>query len=207
MFVAKEKFNRFFQKLFHSPLLKGKSVSRKIAYLGLMTAFAVVANTFFEVKLGEIQFSLTILVGAFIGILVGGGYGFVVSFLGDMIGFFLHPFGAYLPMLGVSAGLTSSFAGFLLSYAVDKTENEPTVYPLKTILAVIGVCLSCFFVCTVGITHTTFFYLYANGRSYWAYFAYRFFLQGQFYNCIFNYALLFLGVPLLRKLLEKLKNR
>lgn len=210
MFVEEEKnvaWKAFFQKRFHSPLLRGKSHSRKIAYLGLLTAFSVVANALFEIKLGEIQFSLTLFVGALIGMLAGGGYGFVVCFLGDTIGFFLHPFGAYLPMLSVSAGLTALFSGVCLSYAVDKSENEPTAPLWKTVLAVVAVCLLSFTVCTVGITHTTFFYLYANGRSYWAYFVYRFVLQGQLYNCIFNYALIFLSVPILKKLMGKVKNR
>ena len=170
----------FFKNRFHSPLLSGKSVSRKIAYLGVLTAFSVVANAFFEIKLGEIQFSLTIFVCALIGAIAGGGYGFVVCFLGDMIGFFLHPFGAYLPMLGVSVGLTALFSGVFLSFLVDTKGNEPTVCEpkkffgkeiarktwenLKAGFATFFVCGLSFLVCTVGITHTTFFFTYAVGR-------------------------------------------
>lgn len=211
-------FKKLWGRLIYSPLLQNQNHSRKIAYLGLLTAFSVVANAFFEIKLGEIQFSLTIFVCFLIGALAGAGYGFFVCFLGDMIGFIIHPFGAYLPSLGVSVGLMSLFSGALLSDLMKKTENKPTVYVLKSILGIpffgkkktlekiklflkiTFVCLLSFFVCTVGITHTTFFYLYAGGRSYLAYFVYRFLLQGQLYNCIFNYLLMFLGFKFIKKL-------
>ena len=81
------KFKSFFKKVWEricfSPVLQGKSISRKIAYLGLLTAFTVVANAYFEIKLGEIQYSLTIFVCALVGMIVGSGYGFIVCFLGD----------------------------------------------------------------------------------------------------------------------------
>ncbi len=204
--------------MIYSPLLENQNRSRKIAYLGLLTAFSVVVNAFFELKLGEIQFSFTIFACFLIGVLAGGGYGFCVCFLGDMIGFIINPFGAYLPTLGASVGLISLFSGVLFSDSLEKVKNKPTVYVLKSILGVpfFGtnktlekikfiskitlVCLFSFFVCTVGITHTTFFYLYAGGRSYLAYFVYRFLLQGQLYNCIFNYALMFLGGGFIEKL-------
>jgi len=185
-------FQKLWKKFTFSPLLQGKSISRKIAYLGLLTAFTVVANAFFEFKLGEIQYSLTIVVCALTGVLLGTGYGFVVCFLGDLIGFIMHPFGAYLPWIGISVGLTSLFAGWLLNM-----ENLSKKWGRYAFCGV--VCLLSFFFCTVGITHTTFFFLYAGGRSYWAYFIYRFFAQGQFYNCIFNYALLFIVISKIEK--------
>lgn len=208
-FMFFEKFSNalsnFWQKLIFSPLLTDKPKAKKIAYLGLATAFSVVANTFFEVKLGVVQFSFTIAVCALLGILMGAGYGFVACFVGDAIGFFLHPFGAYMPWVGLSNGLIAVLAGLLL--AEEKLRKTSTRYKMTAIF-----CLLSFVICTVGITNTAFFFLYANGASYLtqsikdffvnylAYFASRFFIRGQIWSCIVNYAVIFLFPILLKKL-------
>ena len=75
------------KKISVSPLTDGKTRAKKIAYLGLATAFSVIANTFFEIKLGAVQYSFTIAVCALLGVLMGAGYGFIVCFIGDGIGF------------------------------------------------------------------------------------------------------------------------
>ena len=109
-------FKTFLEKLFLSPLLNGQSRNRKIAYLGVMTAFSVIANSLFEFKLMDTQFSLTIAVSALLGVLLGGGYGFVVCFLGDLIGFLINSSGyAYMPWIGLSMGFTSLITGVLIN--------------------------------------------------------------------------------------------
>jgi hypothetical protein len=119
-----------------------------------------------------------------------------------------------------------SFLGvpcFLLSERLinrDKTPKKKTLYRLESFLgipyfldvekserwgryALTGlVCLLSFVVCSVGINTTAFYILYAQGGSYWAYFVARFIVKGQLFNCLFNYALCFLGLPLLKKILS-----
>ena len=181
------------QKFLFCPLLENAPKSKRIAYLGLATAFSVIANTFFEIKLGAVQYSFTIAVCALLGVLMGAGYGFVACFVGDAIGFFLHPFGAYLPWVGLSNGMIAVFAGLLLT-----SENFKKVWGRYAIIAIF--CLLSFAVCTVGITNTAFFYLYSKGVSYGAYFVSRFFIQGQIWSCIVNYAVIFTFPTFLKKL-------
>ena len=193
-------FNRLFktlstlwQRLIFCPLSDGKTQAKKIAYLGLATAFSVIANTFFEIKLGAVQYSFTIAVCALLGVLMGAGYGFVACFVGDAIGFFLHPFGAYLPWVGLSNGMISVLAGLLLT-----AENFKKVRGRYAIIAIF--CLLSFALCTVGITNTAFFFLYSKGVSYGTYFLSRFFVQGQIWSCIVNYAVIFTFPTFLQKL-------
>ena len=183
----------FWRKFIFCPLADGKSKAKKVAYLGLATAFSVIANTFFELKLGAVQFSFTIAVCALLGVLMGAGYGFVACFVGDAIGFYLHPFGAYLPWVGLSNGMIAVLAGLLL-----KGENFKKGGGRYALIALF--CLSSFALCTVGITNTAFFFLYSKGVSYGTYFVSRFFIQGQIWSCLLNYALIFAFPIFLKKL-------
>lgn len=192
---------RFFKVFLRSPLLDGQSKNRKIAYLGIMTAFAVIANTLFEFKLMDTQFSLTLSTSALLGVLLGAIYGFAVCFLGDLIGFLMNSSGfAYMPWIGLSMGITSLITGVLVNGV--KKENKGGRYAMIALS-----CLLSFVVCSVGINTTAFYFLYAgDGVSYWTYFVARFIVKGQLWNCIFNYALVFGGVLLVDKLLATVKK-
>ena len=185
--------SKFWKRFIFCPIADGKSKAKKVSYLGLATAFSVIANTFFEIKLGAVQFSFTIAVCALLGVLMGAGYGFVACFIGDAIGFYLHPFGAYLPWVGLSNGGIAVLAGLLLT-----GENMQKVGSRYARTAFF--CLLSFALCTVGITNTAFFILYSKGVSYGTYFISRFFIQGQIWSCLANYALIFAFPVLLKKL-------
>ena len=198
-------FKVFFKKFFSSPLLEGQSNGRKAAYLGFLTAFVVVANAFFTVKLTFLEFNFMIAVCALVGALVGCGYGFAVCFLGDLIGFMINPGGAYMPWIGISNGLTALFSGALLT--VGKSQKGWGRY-LRTAIF----CLLSFFVCSVGITNTAFYFTYhikdfanVSWATYWAYFSTRYLIGGQIYNSLINYAVVF-ALPFLLGKLPFLKN-
>ncbi len=195
MFLGKisTALSKFWQKFTFCPILNDVPKSKRIAYLGLATAFSVIANTFFEIKLGAVQFSFTIAVCALLGVLMGAGYGFVACFVGDAIGFFLHPFGAYLPWVGLSNGMIAIFAGLLLTG--KNLQKGGSRYAITAFF-----CLLSFAVCTVGITNTAFFFLYSHGVSYGTYFVSRFFVQGQIWSCLVNYLLIFAFPTFLKKL-------
>ena len=186
-------FSKFWKKICFCPLVGGKSKARKIAYLGLATAFSVISNTFFELKLGAVQYSFTIAVCALLGVLMGAGYGFVACFVGDAIGFFLHPFGAYMPWVGLSNGLIAVLAGLLLTSVNLKKSGSR--YALIAFF-----CLVSFVVCSVGITNTAFYFLYSKGVDYGTYYVMRFFVQGQIWSCIVNYAIIFTFPTFIEKL-------
>lgn len=173
--------------------LRNKGYSQKIAYIAVMTAFVVVSNMFFEFKLMDTQFSLTICVSAVAGMILGPLFGFAAAFLGDLAGFLYNSGGfAYMPWIGLSMGFTAAFSGALIGGI--NGEVKRSLY-----LRIGLVCLLVFAVCTVGINTTAFWILYSK-VSYGKYLFARLFVQGQIWNSVFNSVLLFVVVPTLKRI-------
>ena len=190
--MAKKEMNGW-EKLLLSETMAGKSDSHRIAYIAVFTAFCVVSNMFFEFKLAETQFSLTLLLSALTGIVIGPIFGFVACFLGDLVGFLYHSAGfAYMPWIGLSVGLTAMIAGLI----VNGIPSEKAWF-LYVKLAL--VCLLSLTICTILINTTAFWLLYSK-VDYMTYLVSRLFVQGQIWNCLVNYALLFISVPALAKI-------
>ena len=188
MFFTKETFKR----VFFSPTLADKNESHKIAYIAVMTAFVVVANMFFEFKLAETQFSLTLAISALTGMIIGPLFGFVACFLGDLVGFLYNSAGfAYLPWIGISMGTVALLSGLIVAIPL---KIKGSAYIKLGLIS-----LFTFALCTVAINTTAFWLLYAKGVPYGTYFISRLFVQGQIWNSLFNYALLFIFVPELSK--------
>lgn len=182
------------KRLLFSPALAEKNASHKIAYIAVVTAFVVVANMFFEFKLAETQFSLTVLVSIVSGLLIGPLFGGAACFLGDLVGFLYHSAGlGYLPWIGISLCLMAMISGFVTGIASSK---KPKWF-LYIDLAIVSV--STFLLCTVAINTTAFWLLYSK-VDYGTYLISRLFVQGQIWNSLVNYALLFLVVPALNRI-------
>lgn len=186
----KKRFARLSQ-LFLSETLLCKSASHRMAYVALTTAFAVVTNMFFEFKFAEVQFSLTIVVSALIGMIIGPAFGFVACFLGDLLGFLTNTGGQpYYPWVGIAMGCVALIAGLVINGIPGKRKGFLYVK--------IGlVCLLTFAICTVAINTTAFWILYAK-VDYATYFVSRIFVQGQIWNTLVNDLLLFIAVPALK---------
>lgn len=179
------------KRLFFSGAIAGKNESHKIAYVAVMTAFCVVTNMFFEFKFADVQFSLTIVVSALAGIVLGGAFGFVACFLGDLVGFLYNSGGfAYMPWIGLSMGLVALLSGILVGGVELRIKGG--LYIKLALLSVVT-----FLLCTVAINTTAFWLLYSK-VSYGTYLIARLFVQGQIWNSLFNYALLFVFVPILK---------
>lgn len=190
VFIMQKKALRW-QRWVFSDILANKTRSQKIAYVAVMTAFCVVTNMFFEFKFADVQFSLTIFVSALTGILIGPCFGFVACFLGDLVGFLYNSAGfAYLPWIGISMGLTAFVAGLV----VNLIEGNGKGWFLYVKLGI--VCVTTFLLCTVAINTTAFWLLYSK-VDYWTYLVTRLFVQGQIWNSLVNFVLLFLAVPIL----------
>ena len=192
--MSNREVSRWKEVLFSKTLAK-KGKAHKIAYIAVMTSLCVVANMFFEFKLADTQFSLTIVISALTGILIGPIFGFAACFLGDLVGFLYHSAGLmYMPWIGLSMGLTAALAGFIVNGC--KGEKACFLY-IKLAL----VCLLNFLLCTVAINTTAFWILYSKGKvDYFTYLCSRLFLQGQIWNSILNYVLLFIALPILGKI-------
>ena len=182
----------FWKRLFFGALAE-KKASQKIAYTAVITAFVVVANMFLEIKLAETQFSLTIFVSAIAGILIGPLLGFAACFLGDLVGFLYNSNGfAYLPWIGISLGTIAFLSGLIVGGVRSRT-----TWFLYVKLAI--VCALTFLLCTVAINTTAFWLLYSK-VDYWTYLVSRLFIQGQIWNSLVNYVLLFIAVPSLKNI-------
>ena len=190
--MSGEKTNAW-RRLLLSETLADKNKSHKIAYIAVFTALAVVMNTFFEFKMMDTQFSFTIVTSALTGIVIGPVFGFVACFLGDLVGFLYHSAGfAYMPWIGLSMGLTAVIAGLIMN-------GIPAKNLWFRALKLGAVCVLTFLICTVAINTTAFWILYSK-VDYWTYLCSRLFVQGQIWNSIFNYVLLFIVLPILGKI-------
>lgn len=193
------------KELLYPALLSGKSKSHVLAYVALMTAFAVVANSL-EFKFLDNQFSLTVFVALTVGIVIGPLFGFVSCFLADVIGFLVNPGGIYMPWVGISTATFALLSG-LIMHGVPKGKYFKLVF----------ICIVSFAVCTVAINSTGFYFYnramgfstavldyvaskFGGEVSFWAYIVYRLIFKGQIWNSVFNYALFLIVYPLLEKI-------
>lgn len=188
-----------FKKLFSSKILNDANETQRIVYIALMTSLTVICNMFFEFKLAETQFSLTIFFSAMSGMIIGPIGGFIASFLGDLVGFLVNSGGfAYLPWIGLCMGITAFIAGITMNCF-----NFKSKFAIYFKLGI--VCVLTFFICTIAINTTAFWIVY-NGKKvpYFAYLVTRLFVQGQIYNSIVNYFLLFVSYPVILQITKTL---
>lgn len=183
----------FWKRLLFSDMVLQLPISKKITYIGLLTAFTVIANTFFELKFLSVQFSVTITVSVLAGIFLGSLFGFIACFLGDLLGFMLHPFGAYLPWIGIATGLMAVFGALLVGRFPFKGKRGLV---LRLALANLAV----FVACTAGITTITLNKVWFTSLTYFEYLITRLFVEGQIWNTVLNAVLLFSLVPVLAKI-------
>lgn len=185
-----------------SDLLCDSTKTQRIAYVAIMTALLVVCNMFFEFKFADTQFSLTIFFSALTGCLIGPLYGFVACFLGDLVGFLYNSGGfMYMPWIGVAMGMIALVSGFIMN-CIKLSFKGATFVKLSI------VCLLTFVICTIGINTTAFWILYNNRKvPYFAYLTTRLFVQGQIWNSLVNYALLFLTFPTFVQIHNQLLKR
>ena len=183
-----------FKRLLFSETLAEKNASHKIAYIAVVTALVVVANMFFEFKFADTQFSLTIVFSAMAGIIIGPIFGFAACFLGDLVGFLYNSAGfMYMPWIGLSMGMVALISGFVINGIKINTKSG-------IFFKVLLVCVLTFVICTVAINTTAFWLLYAKGVPYFTYLRTRLIIQGQIWNSLVNYAILFAIVPTIGKI-------
>ena len=195
-----------------SPLLQGKSHSKKVAYVGLFTAFLIVCNGFFSFPIGDVQFSITIFASLLAGVILGPTAGFLSCFVADLLGYFISSGGMfYYFWVGLSTSFFAFIAGLLF---INKKGNKSVKI---TAIKIAVIILTSFIICTV-IINSTGFYIYnknvgfltsvieyakntfGSEVSFLIYLAYRLIFRGQILNSIFNYVLFIVAIPLLKRL-------
>ena len=194
------------KRIFFPKLILEKRPSQQIAYIGVMTAFCIVSN-FFELKFATTQFSLTVFTSILAGILIGPIFGFVAVFLGDGLGYLLNSMGyPYYWWVALSVAMMAALAGLVM--------RIPLKFKGSGYVKLAMICIATLAVCSVGINSTGMYYLglqiympknvleaaeahFGGKLTFGIYLLIRFFIQGQIWNSVVNYALLFAAVPLL----------
>ena len=191
------------KRLLFSEILVDSTPTQKVAYISIMTALCVIANMFFEFKFADTQFSLTIFFSAFTGFIIGPLFGAVAAFLGDLVGFLYNSGGfAYYPWIGIAMASVALISGLIMN-GVD-IKRKGALYVKIAITAALT-----FFVSTIGINTTAFWISFYSNIPYFEYTLTRLFINGQIYNSIVNYLVLFIAFPTLielKKIIIKNKN-
>ena len=99
-----------------------------------------------------------------------------------------------MPWIGIAMGMVALISGFVV--------NGLEIKGKFGLLIKMGLlALLTFLICTVGINTTAFWILYSKMKTdYLSYLISRLFVQGQIFNSLFNYALLFIIVPTLNRI-------
>ncbi len=189
------------KKVLLSEVLSDSTHTQKVAYIAVMTALCVVCNMFFEFKFADTQFSLTIFFSALTGMIIGPVFGFVACFLGDLVGFLYNSGGfMYMPWIGLSMGLVALVSGLIMNCIDIKNK-------FATYIKILIVAFLTFLLCTIAINTTAFWIMYNNKKvPFFAYLITRLFVQGQIWNSVFNYALLFVFYPTIIRVKNAIKK-
>ena len=163
------KENNFFKRLISSPFLSKLSLGKRAAFIAMFAAISVISNLILEIRIFDIQFSLTIM--------ISGMFAFIAGLI----------------FMNRSKSLTA----LLIRTAIFTATT--------------------FLICTAGINSLG-FYLYNKNTgfstavidyvsqkfggervTFLCYLVYRLIFKGQIFNSLFNYAMLFLLLPVLRR--------
>ena len=193
------------KRVLFSNVLVNKSAAKKIAYIGVVTALCIATN-FFELKFATVQFSLTIFSSVLAGMLIGPVFGFCAVFLGDAIGYFANSAGyLYYWWVALSVATMALVSGLIMNGV--KLKCKGAAYIKLAVVCVVTLVLCSGVINSLGMYYLGYipksvrdaFETYFGGeRTFWAYLVIRFFILGQIYNSIVNYALLFVALPVLR---------
>lgn len=192
--VKKGKKIPLWKKIFFSEVMLSKNKTHKIAYVAVFTALNVVVNAVASIPLGIVQFSFAVFISALTGLILGSLFGFGACFLGDTLGYIIGNGGGngWTPWIGLATAMIAFLAGLIMRGISFKAK-------WGWIVKLLLVCISTFFVSTVAINSTALYLLWYSKSfdSFWSFLIVRLFAQGQIWNSLINYVLLFIAVPAL----------
>ena len=179
----------YWQRLCFGSVWK-KSSTQKLVYISVFAALNIVINCL-SLPLGVVQFSFSSFFAALSGVMIGPFFGFLAGFIGDLIGFFVSASTyAYTPWIGVSTGMYAFIFG-LTVYGLP-AKSKAWLY-IKLAIS----CVTSFLFCSIAINSTYLYLVWYSAMDFWGFLVVRFFVQGQIWNSLVNYALLFIAVPAL----------
>ena len=195
------------KRILFSPVISEKSDAQKIAYMGVMTALCIVAN-FAEIKFATTQFSLTMFMTILTGMIIGPLPGAAVAFLADGIGYVASGMRfPYYWWVALSLAVMAIIGGLII--------RLPFRFRGSIYVKISIICVLTLLICSLAINSTGMFYLgfkiyvdknvlakanelFGGKLTFWIYVLIRFFILGQIWNSVVNYALLFAAIPILK---------
>lgn len=99
----------------------------------------------------------------FAGVMINPVVGFLVGFLADLLGSFIHPLGPYNPLIGIASGLLGLIPGLI-------SKIKPLNDYVKAIISFVLMLV----ICTCGLNTYALFLMYSKGKTFWAYLGVRF---------------------------------
>lgn len=109
-----------------------KLTTKKIAYLAFLTALTIILTRILSIRLPiagveGVRIGFGALPIIFAGIAFGPAAGGIVGALGDLIGYFINPMGAYMPHFTFTSFLTGFIPGFMVFYVLKRCRTLPVI--------------------------------------------------------------------------------
>lgn len=153
--------NTKFAEFFNKNRMKSFFTTKRIAYLAIFVALAVVTNVFTITFsfMGSNAISFNYVPCFFAGIFLGPISGFIVGVLSDALGCIIAPKGPWLPLITLASGLIGLIPGLIFKI---KKVNPYILMAISIVLV--------FIICTAGLNTLAIFLAYFKGKK--TFFAY-----------------------------------
>ncbi len=166
-----------------------KFSTRNIAYIALLAAVSVILNTLTITMPGSgFAVSFTYIPTFIAGFFFGPAAGFLVGFIGDVLGCIIWPKGPWLPLITLASAMMGVIPG-LVRYLPF---NEKILLAISFVITYI--------VCSAGINTFALWHAYAaTKKTFWVYLVAR--LPLQITNMAVNMVVCFLLMPLFKRII------
>lgn len=106
--------------------------TKKIAYLAFLTALTIILTRILSIRIPiagveGVRIGFGALPIIFAGIAFGPVAGGIVGALGDLLGYFINPLGAYMPHFTFTSFLTGFIPGFMVFYVLKRCRTLPVI--------------------------------------------------------------------------------
>lgn len=113
--------------------VKMKISTKKIAYLSFLTALTIILTRILSIRIPiagveGVRVGFGALPIIFAGIAFGPLFGGIVGALGDLLGYFINPLGAYMPHFTLTSFLTGFIPGFIVFYVLKRCRSLTVIF-------------------------------------------------------------------------------
>jgi len=107
--------------------------TKKIAYLSFLTALTIILTRILSIRIPiagveGVRIGFGALPIIFAGVAFGPAAGGIVGALGDLLGYFINPLGAYMPHFTLTSFLTGFIPGVIVFYVLKRCRTLPVIF-------------------------------------------------------------------------------